>query len=105
MIRIYGIVVTFFPKCDIIKNINSYLPYISKLMIIDNTPGKSDVIKELAEKYYFLTVFNDQNRGVAFALNQGAEAAVKKNYNWLLTMDQDSCFPKTIKKKKTYPVY
>lgn len=96
MEKIIGLVVTYYPEAEIICNIDTYLPYISELIIVDNTPEKSSVISELTKKWEnekSITIeFNNQNLGIAKALNQGAEIAISKGYEWMLTMDQDSTF-------------
>lgn len=100
MEKIIGLVITYYPGPEIIFNIKTYLPYISELIIVDNTPEKSSVICDLAKKWESeksITIeFNNQNFGIAKALNQGAEIAISKGYNWMLTMDQDSMFSDSI---------
>lgn len=100
MEKIIGLVITYYPSSELINNIKTYLPNVSELIIVDNTPGKSDIICELAEKWVsekLVTIeFNNQNLGIAKALNQGAEIAISKGYNWILTMDQDSFFTDSI---------
>lgn len=97
MEKIVGLVITYFPSEAIKENIASYLSIISELIIIDNTPGESHIIKNYDETWdnrKQLTIyFNQQNYGIAKALNQGAKIASLKGYQWILTMDQDSMFP------------
>jgi len=75
-------------------NIASYLPFVSQLFVVDNSPGFnrniSDRLVSLGEKIIYLA--NDKNRGIAAALNTAAARALGRNYSWLLTMDQDSFF-------------
>jgi rhamnosyltransferase len=96
MEKLMGVVITYYPNETIKENIDSYLSFIDELVIVDNTPGDSDLLKKL-----FLTnpdhpsvsiLFNGENRGIASALNQGVELARQKKYDWVLTMDQDSRF-------------
>ena len=35
-------------------------------------------------------VFNSENLGIAKALNQGIEIAIKEKFEWVITMDNDS---------------
>jgi len=89
-----GVVVTYYPDKTIKENIGSYIGSVNELVVIDNTPGGSAVLKELfpAGDPALILVHNGLNRGIAAALNQGAEIAREKGYRWILTMDQDSSF-------------
>lgn len=100
MVKIAGIVTLYNPTDEDINNINTYINDIDKLYIIDNTEGKSnkDRIPNNKKIEY---CFNNENVGVAKALNLGAEKALKDNFKWLLTMDQDSTFKEgTLKEMK-----
>jgi rhamnosyltransferase len=87
-------VVLYNPTDSIIQGIKSYLNFTNALYIIDN----SDVIDhELVEKIIGLStkiiyIQQNENIGIASALNIGARLALNAKYHWLLTMDQDSYF-------------
>lgn len=102
MIKIAGIVTLYNPDKEVTKNISSYLPDVSKLFVIDNTPDhKNTEILPKSKKIKY--IFNGKNLGVAKALNLGAKNAIDLGYKWLLTMDQDSRFKKDdVKKMKKY---
>lgn len=92
--EIAAVVVLYHPDLEMVKrNINSYLSFVSRLYIVDNTPGVSavrpDFITDEKKIHY---IANGKNEGVAAALNTGASLAVEAEYRWLLTMDQDSFF-------------
>ena len=86
-----GVVVLFKPDNNLNKNIDSYLPYLDKLFVVDNTPNVdlSDKFKKNKKIKYI--PLND-NKGIAYALNVGAKEAIKDGADFLLTMDQDSRF-------------
>lgn len=89
-----GVVVTYHPDTTIRERIDTYIGSLSELVVIDNTPGGSGVLRELLAGAgpVFTVVYNGRNRGIATALNQGARLARDKGYRWILTMDQDSAF-------------
>lgn len=87
-------IILYHPSTSIISNINSYINNINFLYIIDNSEQKDDEllnqIKGLSPKCQLL--INPGNYGVAKALNQAVDLAIKDGFEWLLTMDQDSMF-------------
>lgn len=90
-LNVAGIVTLYNPTDSDIKNISTYIDDIDKLYIIDNTEGNSnkDRIPKNKKIEY---IFNNENVGVATALNIGAKKAIEEDYKWLLTMDQDTTF-------------
>lgn len=78
---------------DVHALINSVKDQVSHVFLVDNTPGQdiSKQFKNLTNVSYFP---NKSNLGIAKALNQLMEQAVKVNGKWLLALDQDSIFPK-----------
>jgi rhamnosyltransferase len=101
MLKIAGVVVLYNPNDRISKNILSYIDFIDKLYVIDNTPKKNNRRLLPKNKKIFYKP-NNKNLGIAASLNIGVKEALEDNYEWLLTMDQDSNFqgdnlPKMIK--------
>lgn len=99
--RLAGVVVLYNSDNSIIENINSYLKEVEILFVIDNSEiindGIINKIKQLGEKIIYISL--GSNYGIAKALNIGAEEAIKRGYDWLLTMDQDSKFPNLMLRK------
>ena len=65
-----------------------------QLLIVDNGSNNIDDIKVLLCE--FKTVYligNKENYGIAKALNQIFQEAVIHNYEWVLTLDQDTIIP------------
>ena len=91
-IKVSGVVVLYNPEDDYINNINSYLDDLDLLYVIDNSDNKHDFSNNKRIKY----IFNNDNLGVAKALNMACEMAIKDKYNWILTMDQDTKFNKNV---------
>ena len=89
--RIAGVVVLFNPDDGCIENINSYLNQIDYLLVVDNSDVQnSSLVNKLIQNSRIKYVFNNQNLGIANALNQAADFAFKNGFDFLLTMDQDS---------------
>jgi len=96
MCNIAGVVVIYNPedRQEVEKNILSYLPHLGRLFMVDNSnqPAMDTMIFEDKGYTNIHYITNNANRGIAAALNQGAKAASDEQYQWLLTMDQDSFF-------------
>ncbi len=87
MLNIAAVTVLYYPPANVSHNINSYLNQIEKLYVIDNTP---EVKSYKFNNSKIIYIKNNQNLGIAYALNLAAEFAIKENYKYLLMMDQDS---------------
>lgn len=86
-------VILYNPSSDLISNIKSYANEPAGLLVIDNSDRPHDLLPALRTHFplhYYLK--NEENAGMAQALNQAANFAINKKYTWLLTMDQDSHF-------------
>lgn len=59
--------------------------------IIDNDSNNIDEIKKLINSFEeIILVQNEENKGVAYALNQIGDIALKRQFKAFLTLDQDS---------------
>jgi rhamnosyltransferase len=92
-------VVLYYPNLDdIIHNIKTYEPNVSKIYVIDNTPVPDPNIESLLysiSKVIYLP--NHDNLGIAKALNIACAKAISDGFKWIITFDQDSyCLPETI---------
>lgn len=90
MIKLSATVTFYNPTMENIENINSYIDYVDKVYVIDNS-SKSNK-RMLPKNSKIIYISNMKNLGVATALNIAAKMAIKDGNNWLLTMDQDSKF-------------
>lgn len=91
---ICGVITLYAPPNACIKNIGTYIAYIDKLYIIDNTHNPDIKLhKELENRFNKTEVLSyGKNLGIAAALNQAIKKGLACGYEWLLTMDQDSFF-------------
>lgn len=101
MNNVAGVVVLYHPGVTVLENIRSYSKSIKKLYVIDNTEQPSE---ETSKALYGETsnieyIAFKQNLGIATALNFAAVKASGEGYEWLLTMDQDSCASKDMVKR------
>lgn len=96
--KILGVIVLYFPDIDtVINNIKSFITGIDFLLVWDNTPSEKfninieeKLIKEFGDKIIYKS--ECKNLGIGYALNQGISIADKVKCNYVLTMDQDSCW-------------
>lgn len=89
-------VVAYFPDAEFEARLQAILPQVAKLVVVDNTPDaiapSADLKATWGDRLHYIA--NRANRGVAAALNQGLEFALKQDLAWLLTLDQDTqCYP------------
>ena len=89
---IAGVVLLYNPDKDVIENILSYIDSIDFLYIIDNSKESSEKVLNFINDHFekIEYVFNQENIGVASALNIAVEKALNDGFHYLLTMDQDS---------------
>lgn len=85
-------IVTFNPDIGRLKeNIDAILPQVSELVIVDNGSANVDEVCDMIESYGSIyMVWNEENQGIAKALNQIVEFADSHKWQWVLTLDQDS---------------
>lgn len=93
-----GVVILYNPEEDVKGHILSYLPFLDKLIIWDNTPGGEQMFDlsfgEYDSKILFWSEY--ENKGVAYALNKAAIYGMEFRFSHLLTMDQDSYFDRNV---------
>lgn len=90
--NICAVVVAYFPDEGFEARLQTILPQVAKLIVVDNTPDaislSPGLIAAWGERLHCIA--NHTNRGVAAALNQGLEYALRQGYPWVLTLDQDT---------------
>ena len=90
MIKLAATVTFYNPTKENIDNISSYIKLVDKVYVVDNS--SEDNKEMLPNNKKIVYIANNENLGVATALNIAAKQAVKDDFEWLLTMDQDSKF-------------
>ncbi|MCI3028747.1 glycosyltransferase family 2 protein [Desemzia sp. C1] len=98
MSNVSAVIVLFNPNIVRLKeNINSIINQVKEIVLVDNGSKNIELVKkeyENNERIFFIN--NKENLGVAAALNQGMDFFKKKNYSWVLTLDQDSVSPSNL---------
>ena len=90
--RIAAGIVTFNPHIERLrKNIEAVAPQVDKIFLIDNGSGNKDEIAALSKEYPCCEIIQNQdNQGLAKALNQLLDRAEHHGFTWVLTLDDDS---------------
>lgn len=94
-----GVIILYHPDFDVvIRNIKNYIDDLDFLIVWDNTPLKNnqDQINVLLSDYNKKILYQTEyeNKGIAYALNKAFEIARQKEFDFILTMDQDSIWEK-----------
>jgi len=88
---IAGVVVLYHPTDEVLENIRSYLEQVDILFAVDNSETvRPELAGQLTGTGKVVYIANRQNPGVARGLNIGAQLALERGCDLLLTMDQDS---------------
>lgn len=91
-------IVTYNPLIERLnKNIMAIISQVDKIYIFDNGSKNIDDIESIFDNEKIEYIKANNNLGIAYALNRLFEQAKKDNFEWLLTLDQDSVsFPNII---------
>jgi rhamnosyltransferase len=93
--NIAGVVILYHPDIQLLsENIKTYVQGLKQLYVYDNSETKTPGIEEALSKLHPFIQYHyfNANEGIAKRLNRAVEDAAKNNYDYLLTMDQDSSF-------------
>jgi rhamnosyltransferase len=93
--NIAGVVILYHPDLELLlANIQTYVSGLKQLYVYDNSDAKTPGIEEALFKIdpSIQYKFFNANKGIAKRLNQAMDQAALNQYDYLLTMDQDSSF-------------
>lgn len=96
-------IVLYNPDIKLLKeNIEALQDQVDKILLYNNGSKNLTQIKKLSD-YYTNVIIEDgrNNKGIAFALNRILDWSQEENYEWVLTMDQDSICDKNLIKEYT----
>ena len=98
MSRICAGIVTYNPSIIRLKeSLQAICSQVEKVYIVDNGSNNTLEMKEAINSFSEIeVVYNEDNRGIATALNQMCSNAYIDNYDWILTLDQDTVCPENI---------
>lgn len=91
-------IVLYNPSLDRLKeNIKSIYNQVEEVFVVDNASNNLMEIKKILSKYQrCLLIENKKNMGIAKALNQLCSKAYKDEFEWILTLDQDTVSPENL---------
>jgi rhamnosyltransferase len=90
--KVAAVIILYNPSGEVVKNIQSYASAIDQLFIVDNSTKPVKLIQDsFIGKPNVVYLHDGENKGIATRLNEVIQLA-KDEYDWLLTMDQDSRF-------------
>ena len=93
--NIAGVVILYHPDIQLLsENIKTYVQGLKQLYVYDNSETKLPGIEEALTRLHPSIQYHyfNANEGIAKRLNKAVEEASRNNYDYLLTMDQDSSF-------------
>jgi rhamnosyltransferase len=94
MQNICAIVITYHPDTEIYDRIERIASQVNKVIIVDNGSSEKNilVLNKISSELGVHLILNEDNLGVATALNIGFDFACNSDYlfDWCLTMDQDT---------------
>ena len=98
--NIASVTVLYNPGKDFLSNIYSYANHVSLVILVDNSENPdTSFYTQLPKDIKVELIINRENKGIAVALNQGIKLAAAHDFEWALTMDQDSFFEKEMIEK------
>ena len=89
--KIAALVVTYHPDAVLLRsNIAAFVNDVDEVIVWKNSPEPIDCLNEWCHKITFMgTGHNDM---IALPVNRAMDYCRSKHYDFLLTMDQDSCW-------------
>lgn len=104
-VKILTGIVLYNPDLSRLKeNICAIASQVDEIVLVDNGSNNIAMIEKIYSNIPKISILkNSQNLGIAKALEEILDVAIKKGYNWVLTLDQDSvCKDELIKKYLKY---
>ncbi len=106
IMKLAAVTVLYNPEELHFQNLQTYATVVEKVFVVDNSDSPSIMLKRQLESISNIhLISNNENKGVATALNEGIRQAIKEGYNWILTMDQDSSWEEAQLKKYIEGLY
>jgi rhamnosyltransferase len=92
--KIASIVVLYNTSLEDLENLKNTIKIFEKIYIINNSPEDKNILDFFDNNIFENLKFfiNPTNLGIAQALNKGCELAMEDNFEWVVTLDQDSLF-------------
>lgn len=79
------------------ENISKINNQVDKIVLIDNKSNNINDIKKIVSEFKNIDLIqNENNLGIAKALNQIIEYSEQRGYDWVITLDQDTVCPSNL---------
>ena len=87
-----GVVITYLPSEGIADRLAAIVEQVDMLVVVDNSTSSpvNASVQHIASRLGVHLISNEQNLGIATALNQGAAFAAARGADWIVFFDQDS---------------
>ena len=87
-----AVVVWFNPSKveNLLENMNLYSTFVDKIFIVDNSEENNLSLSQKIKNSFYISL--GKNTGIANALNVGCKKALSEEFEWCMTMDQDSAW-------------
>lgn len=96
--KVCASIITYNIDEKIIEVVNSIINQVDNIVIVDNGSNSItlDILNELSKKEKVELILNNENIGIAKALNKGIKFAKEIRAEWILTLDHDSVCEKNM---------
>lgn len=92
--NIYAGIVTFNPdEKKLHSNVKAIISQVKTVIIYDNGSKNIKSIEKIAKENKLILLKGFKNYGIAYALNKLMEYGYKRQYKWMISLDQDSICP------------
>lgn len=90
--QVLALITTFFPNLEIVKTIENIKKQVDLVLVIDNGSAIDNLkfLQKFENDSKVKVVLNKENLGIAWSCNFAAKFMLKNDFEWLLTLDQDS---------------
>lgn len=90
--NICAIIVTFHPDGNLPERVERIAAQVQRVVLIDNHSDDRAVamLRQLSSRLGVQLILNEENLGVATALNQGMAEVIREGFPWALLFDQDT---------------
>lgn len=90
------LVVLYNPSFEIVEQLKIYCDTFDKVYLFDNSDKDNNSIGKMIQRNNYVYIRSKKNVGMSGALNEIVKLALKEEFDFLLTMDQDTIFKKEI---------
>jgi rhamnosyltransferase len=87
-----AVIVTYHPDTPMVDHLSEVVAQVQGLIVVDNgsTAEELEPLRAASRNLSFQLIENDDNLGIAEALNQGVRWAKSQGFPWVILFDQDS---------------